>query len=150
MRGVTMQHLICVTKNAAAQGRRGWGPLCGWVMLSALATGAGVAAAQSAPAPAQTTVVSNTDPSLTWHGITLYGIVDIGLQNQTHGAPISDFYPAGSANLVQKNSNHSITAVPPSNLSQSRVGLQGSEPIAGDWSGVFKLETFFNPQSGQI
>jgi predicted porin len=38
----------------------------------------------------------------------------------------------------------------PSSLSNSRIGLQGVEPLMGDWSGVFKLETFFNPQSGQI
>lgn len=93
-----------------------------------------------------------TDDSLTWHGVTLYGIVDIGLQDQTHGAPINDYFPAGSADIVQKNSNGSITGVTPSNMSQSRVGLQGLEPIPGmqDWSAVFKLETFFNPQSGEI
>ena len=32
-----------------------------------------------------------TDDSLTWHGITLYGIVDIGLQYDSHSAPISDY-----------------------------------------------------------
>jgi predicted porin len=101
-----------------------------------------VAQAQSA-APA-------ADDTLTFHGITLYGIVDVGIQNQTHGAPISDYFVGGSAEVVQKNSNHSVTGVTPSNLSQSRIGLQGAEPIVGDWSGVFKLETFFNPQSGQI
>ena len=30
------------------------------------------------------------DESLTWHGITLYGVIDIGLQYQTHGAPLRD------------------------------------------------------------
>jgi predicted porin len=91
-----------------------------------------------------------TDDSLTWKGLTLYGIVDVGIQNQTHGAPISDYFVGGSAEVVQKNSNRSVTGVTPSNLSQSRIGLQGNEPIIGDWSGVFRLETFFNPQSGQI
>ncbi len=98
---------------------------------------AGVAAAQSAsPGPAP------VDTTLTWHGITLYGIVDIGLQYETHGAPFNDFHPAGSANIVQKNSRQSVTGLTPSNLSQSRIGLQGLEPLAGDWSGVFKIETF--------
>ena len=112
-----------------------------------LALGVGSAQAQtpgSAPAPAA------SDDSLTWHGITLYGIVDIGIQNQTHGAPISDYFVGGSAEVVQKNSNHSVTGVTPSNLSNSRIGLQGAEPLVGDWSGVFKLETYINPQSGQI
>ncbi|HEX3396352.1 MAG TPA: porin [Steroidobacteraceae bacterium] len=111
--------------------------------LSALLAATGVAQAQSAP---------KDDDSLTMHGITLYGIVDVGLQNQTHGAPISDYFPAGSADIVQKNSNKSITGITPNNLSQSRIGVQGVEPLfdLGDLKGVFKLETFFNPQSGQL
>lgn len=99
--------------------------------------------AQTAGAPA-------AGDSLTYKGVTLYGTVDLGLQYQTHGAPISDYFPAGSADIVQKNSNHSISGVTPNNLSQSKIGLQGVEPIADDWSAIFRLETFFNPQSGEI
>jgi predicted porin len=132
--------MICNTKHDATQGRGRLGALYGWALLGALSTGAGVAGAQAA-AP---------DETLTWHGITLYGIVDVGLQFDTHGAPFSDAHPAGSANIVQKNSRQSVTGLTPSNLSQSRIGLQGAEPIGGDWSAVFKVETFFNPQSGQI
>ena len=90
------------------------------------------------------------DASLTFHGITLYGVIDLGLQYETHGAPLSDFRPA-SGNIVQRNSRQSVLGVTPSNEGQSRVGLQGDEPLGvGDWSGVFRVETFFNPQSGQI
>jgi len=35
-------------------------------------------------------------------------------------------------------------------MGQSRVGLQGIEHLNDDWSAVFQIETFFNPQSGQI
>jgi predicted porin len=118
------------------------GYMKGVFLLGVLSVASGVAQAQTAAAP--------VDDSLTFHGITLYGIVDVGIQDQTHGAPINDYFVAGSAEIVQKNSNHSVTGVTPSNLSNSRVGLQGVEPIVGDWSGVFKLETFFNPQSGEI
>ncbi|HTB27666.1 MAG TPA: porin, partial [Steroidobacteraceae bacterium] len=90
------------------------------------------------------------DDSLTWHGITLYGVIDIGLQYETHGAPFSDYRPAASGNIVQKNSRESIFGATPSNMGQSRVGLQGNEPLYGDWSAVFQVETFFNPQSGEI
>jgi predicted porin len=128
------------------------------LLLGTLSAAAGVAQAQSADAtatyagapPALSSSGTPADESLTWHGITLYGIIDVGIQDQTHGAPISDYFPGGSSDIVQKNSNHSINGVTPSNLSQSRIGLQGNEPIYGDWSGVFKLETFFNPQSGDI
>src|ERR1700728_2897524 len=58
------------------------------------------------------------DDSLTFHGITLYGVVDLGLQYQTHGAPLSDFRPAASGNIVQKNSRQSVFGVTPSNESQ--------------------------------
>jgi predicted porin len=119
--------------------------------LGILWAAVGVAHAQSASAPVTPSAqAAPVDDSLTFHGITLYGIVDVGIQNQTHGAPISDYFVGGSAEIVQKNSNRSVTGVTPSNMSNSRIGLQGVEPIAGDWSGVFRLETFFNPQSGQI
>ncbi|HEX9139510.1 MAG TPA: porin [Steroidobacteraceae bacterium] len=105
---------------------------------------AGAAQAQTASAPAA------SDSSLTYHGITLYGIIDIGLQAETHGAPYSDYFPAGGDDLLQKNSAGSVTGVTPNNMSQSRIGIQGSEPIAGDWTGVFRVETYFNPQSGDF
>jgi predicted porin len=90
------------------------------------------------------------DDSLTWHGITLYGVVDAGIQYDTHSAPFTPYRPAGSGNIVRSNDYESPVGVTPSNMGQSRVGLQGTEPLIGDWSGVFQVESFFNPQSGQI
>jgi predicted porin len=116
-------------------------PIRACLLLSSLAA-AGVAQAQTA---------AKDDSSLTWNGITLYGIFDIGLQYQTHGVPISDYFPAGSEAIISKNSNTSITGLTPNNLSQSRIGLSGLEPIpGGDFSFVFRLETFFNTNSGNI
>jgi predicted porin len=122
-----------------------------WGLVVSLAAAANLASAQgtpggAAPAPAP----KPADTSLTWNGITFYGIVDIGVQYQTHGVPESDYFPAGTESIVQKNSAGSVTAVTPSNLSQSRVGLAGKEALVGDWSGVFRFETFFNPQSGNL
>jgi len=90
------------------------------------------------------------DDSLTWHGITLYGVIDLGVQFDTHSAPFTPYRPAASGNIVRQNSNGSVVGVTPSNMGQSRVGLQGVEPLNADWSGVFQIETFFNPQSGEI
>jgi predicted porin len=110
---------------------------------------AGVAQAQTAPAtPAPATKAD--DSSLTWKGITLYGIVDIGIQYDTHSAPFSDYFPAVSGSLVQKNGYDSPTGIAGNNLSQSRIGIAGNEPLAGDWAGVFRFETFFNPWSGDL
>lgn len=106
---------------------------------------AGAAQAQTASKPA-----ASDDSSLTFHGITVYGIVDIGLQYATNGSPINDYFPAGAGDLLQKFSNGPVFGVTPNNMSQSRIGIQGSEPIVGDWTGVFRVETYFNPQSGDI
>src|SRR5262249_50809586 len=87
---------------------------------------------------------------LTWRGVTFYGVVDIGLQHQTHGAPPSDYIAYTTEPVIQKNSNRPVTALTSSPLSWSRVGLIGKEPLAGDWTGVFRLETYFNPTSGNL
>ncbi|HEY3787170.1 MAG TPA: porin [Steroidobacteraceae bacterium] len=117
------------------------------LFASAVATGVlGTLSALTGVAYAQVPA----EDALTMHGVTLYGIVDVGLQCNTHGAPFNDYFPAGGNEVVQKDSNHSVCGVAPSNLSQSRVGLQGKEPLVGDWSAVFRLETFFNPQSGEL
>src|SRR5215469_15088396 len=90
------------------------------------------------------------EDTLTWKGITLYGVVDIGLQHDTHMAPFTPFRPAASGNIVRQNSRQSVTGLTPSNMGQSRIGLQGKEPLNEEWSAVFQVETFFNPQSGEI
>jgi predicted porin len=90
------------------------------------------------------------DDSLIWHGITLYGVIDIGVQYDTHSAPFTPYRPSASGNIVRQNGQHSVIGLTPSNMGQSRVGLQGTEVLNEDWSAVFQIETFFNPQSGEI
>jgi predicted porin len=109
-------------------------------------------AAASAPALAEqkTGPALSPDDSLSWHGITLYGVIDIGYQYDTHSAPFTPYRPAASGNIVRQNSAGRVNGLTPSNLGQTRVGLQGIEPVYQEWSAVFQLETFFNPQSGQI
>ena len=68
----------------------------------------------------------------------------------THSAPFTPYRPSASGNIVRQNSRESVTGLTPSNMGQTRVGLQGIEPLTSDWSAVFQAETFFNPQSGEI
>ncbi len=114
------------------------------LLLGAL-TGPGFAFAQQKTGPGLA-----KDDSLTWNGITLYGVIDIGLQHDTHSAPFSPYRPSASGNIVRSNSHQSVTGLTPSNMGQTRVGLQGIEPLGDDWSVVFQVETFFNPQSGEL
>ena len=89
------------------------------IMSSLAAMGVAQAQTATAPAPAAAPVVvtkSDSSTSLTWNGITLYGIVDIGLQYQTHGAPISDYFPGGTDSIISKNSNGSVTGAGGNNL----------------------------------
>src|ERR1700728_3015198 len=141
------EHALSGSATSEVRGRRARVLLGAAALLGTLMATTMVAQAQNVgPAPAN----NGGDDSLSWKGITLYGIVDIGLQYQNHGTPISDYFPAGSAEIIQKNSNKSVLGFAPNNLSQSRVGLSGKEPLVDDWSAVFRVETFFNPQSGDI
>jgi predicted porin len=117
---------------------------CALVLTGALIT-AFPASAQQKTGPGIT-----GDESLTWHGITLYGVVDVGFQYDTHAAPFTPYRPAASGNIVRQFSRGAVSGLTPSNMGQSRVGLQGSEPLNDEVSAVFQLESFFNPQSGQI
>src|SRR5215469_3137389 len=118
----------------------------GWVLLLLTALIAAVPAfAQQKTGPG-----IRGDDSLTWKGITLYGVVDIGVQYDTHMAPFTPFRPAASGNIVRQNSRQSVLGLTPSNMGQSRIGLQGTEALNDEWSAVFQVETFFNPQSGEI
>jgi predicted porin len=119
----------------------------GWCALALMgAVGASVPAyAQQKTGPGIT-----GDDALTWNGITLYGVIDIGLQHDTHSAPFTAYRPAASGNIVRQNDYQSVTGLTPSNMGQSRVGLRGIEPLNEEWSAVFQIETFFNPQSGEI
>jgi predicted porin len=112
------------------------------IVLGALGGASGVAlAADGGP---------TADGPLTWNGITLYGILDAGLQYQSHGVPISDYFPAATETIIQKNSNGPQYSINGNSLSQSRIGLKGAEDFGNGWSGIFRLETFFNPWSGQL
>lgn len=90
------------------------------------------------------------DGTLTWNGITLYGTLDVGVANQTHGAPLSDDFYVGLDYLVSKNGRKSITSIAPSGLSQTKVGIKGKEDLNDDLAVVFNAELGFNPTSGKI
>jgi predicted porin len=119
--------------------------------LSGTQTGATSASVQASPNTAPLDERKRKDtPALTFAGVTLYGTVDVGIAYMTHGAPLSQTWSPGLPYFVQNFSNHSILSAGPNGLSQSKVGLSGVEPLWGDFTGVFRLETGFDPTSGRL
>jgi predicted porin len=105
----------------------------------------------SQPAPAKAAKAAAPSDSLTFAGITIYGTVDIGVEYVSHGAPLSQLWSPGLPSFIQNFSNHSITSVNGNGLSQSKVGISGVESLHfGDLTGIFRLETGFNPWSGRL
>jgi predicted porin len=90
-------------------------------------------------------------PALTYAGVTLYGTVDVGVAYMTHGAPLSSTWGPGLPYFIQNFSNHSLVSAAPNGLSQSKIGLSGVESLGfGDFTGVFRIETGFQPTSGRL
>jgi predicted porin len=103
------------------------------------------------PAPAKAAAKAAPSDSLTFAGITIYGTVDIGVEYVSHGAPLSQLWSPGLPSFIQNFSNHSILSVNGNGLSQSKLGISGVESLhVGDFNGIFRLETGFNPWSGRL
>ncbi len=90
------------------------------------------------------------DPSLSWNGVTLYGVFDVAVSHEQHGAPVSQDWAQSEVFLISKASNKSITAVTSGGLSQSRLGLRGKENVAEGLDFIFNAELGFNPTSGKL
>jgi predicted porin len=86
---------------------------------------------------------------LTWHGITIYGVYDVGVGWVSHGLPENGYNYEGES-LVNRNGNNSRFLIAPNNLQQSGLGLKGKIEFMDDWYVVFNASTGINPQSGQL
>lgn len=121
------------------------------VLVCAFALAGFAASAQAA----DLSIGSVKDPlpdTLTWNGVTLYGTIDAGYGYQTHGAPLNGSAPQGvSYNLYgSKFDNKAISSLDPNAIERSAVGLKIDESIGGGWVAIGKLETSFDPLSGEL
>lgn len=105
------------------------------------------AAAPAAPAGAS---LPAADGSLTYHGVTLYGGVDLGVAYQNHGTPLNTDYGPGLEYQVTKNGNKSQVSLAPNALSYSNLGLKGEEELMPGLKGIFNVQSTFVPTSGAI
>jgi predicted porin len=94
----------------------------------------------------------NIPDNLTWHGVTVYGVIDVDYAYQTHGAPLSgSFYPGIAYNISSaKYVNMPISTLADNGLEQSKLGLKFEEPMGAGWTAIGKIETGFNPLSGEL
>ena len=87
---------------------------------------------------------------LTWNGITVYGTIDAGVSWRSHGAPFNGTSAPGVDYLIQKYSNHPRWDLAPNGLTNSNIGIKGSEPLAAGWTFIFDLQAGFDPYSLQL
>jgi predicted porin len=90
------------------------------------------------------------DDSLTWHGITLSGQIDMGLTYNSHGAPASPLGGVQYNYFPVANSQGPIFGLGSNQLSGSFLALRGKQEIADGLYAIFALQTNFNPNSGTI
>src|SRR5258707_7125597 len=86
-----------------------------------------------------------TDCQLTWQGITVYGTIDTGFGWQSHGAPWDPRSAVGGSYLIQKQNNLALWGPAPNALSNSFIGIKGTEPIGGKHSLLFSLAAAVHP-----
>jgi predicted porin len=111
---------------------------------------AAAAAAVASPAGCQSTrEFFATDCPLTWNGVTLYGVYDVGFGWVSHGLPENAYNYEGES-LVNRNGNHSQWLVAPNNLQQSGLGIRIKEEFLDGWYIVGNASTGINPHSGQL
>jgi predicted porin len=98
-----------------------------------------------APAPA-----ARAWDDLSYYGVTLYATVDLGVSHDTHGAGFNKDFAPGENYIVQKSSNKPGTYFSDNGLSQSTIGVKGTEEFAPGYSAIFKFDTGFNPASMRL
>jgi len=121
-------------------------------LISALALTGLMASAQAG----DLSLGSVKDPlpdSITWHGVTVYGAIDVGDGYESNGLATSGSLYSGQGyniygqSLVNGKNNWALTN---NALSQSTIGVKIEENIGMGMTAIGRLETGFNPISGEI
>src|SRR5258705_4037195 len=86
-----------------------------------------------------------TDCQLTWQGITVYGAIDAGFGWQSHGAPWDPRSAVVASYLIQKQNNSALWGPAANALTNSFIGIKGTEPIGGHVSVFFSLDDRLYP-----
>jgi len=92
--------------------------------------------------------------TLSWHGVTVYGTIDVGYAYQTNGRPLGyivsdlEYMPFG---LVTRNlTGQSISSLTANALEQSKIGVKIEEDIGYGLQAIGRIDTGFDPVSGEL
>ncbi|MGO8954105.1 MAG: porin [Rhodomicrobium sp.] len=122
------------------------------IIICALALAGFAAAAQAGDLD----IGSVKDPlpgTISWHGVTIYGTVDVDYAYQTNGRPngsiVSDleytpFMP------TRNYTGQQMSTITANALEQSKIGVKIEENIGYGWEAIGKTETGFNPMTGEL
>ena len=124
-------------------------------LISAILLGGLVVSAQAADLSMQSVkdaAPSIPDGPITWMGVTFYGTIDVGYADMSHGLPASGAFYVGPNYTIygSKYANGNVSTLTNNALSQSSVGLKIEENIGYGLQAIGKIETGFNPISGEI
>lgn len=101
-------------------------------------------------------VAQAADPlpdSFTMSGVTLYATIDVGYAYQSNGVPLSSKYLGGleyQAFTTTRNFSGSQSTLAESGLEQSKIGIRVDLPVGSGFNMVGRVETGFNPLSGEL
>ena len=120
------------------------------LLICALALGGFAASAQAA----DLSVDSLKDPlpeKISFAGVTVYGTVDVGYAYQEHGYSVSSTFYTGldyATYGANEPAGH-ICDLTNNAMSQSMVGVKVEESVGMGFVALAKIETGFNPISGE-
>jgi predicted porin len=98
-------------------------------------------------------LASMKDPlpeNVEFHGVTIYGTVDVGYGYQDHGVPVSGAFYTALNYIPNKYTGDSQSALIGNALEQSKIGAKIEQQLGMGFNAIGKLETGFNPWSGEI
>jgi len=125
-------------------------------LISAIILGGLVVSAQAADLSLDSVkdaVPAIPDGPISWHGVTFYGTVDVGYAYVNNGlAPSGAAYNGVSNTALQANILRpgSVSSLNNNALTISNVGIKIEEQLGYGFLAIGKLETGFNPISGEL
>ncbi len=118
----------------------------------ALATVIGVFSPEAHGADLTLDSLNDVIPSVLAAGVTIYGTVDVGGAYSSHGVSASGaFYPGADYTIFgSRFAGPAIATMTNNALEQSKIGVKIEESFGDGWAAIGKLETGFNPISGEL